>query len=592
MDAPTSQRRFDNYRRLLGYLRPHLGLLAAAVLAACLAALAGALWSRLVGPLLKSVLLKESVRVGSFEVGPEDLFWKLPLAVVAAAAVKAFCTWVHVGWMKRISQDVLLKLRCQIYERLLKLSPRYYEQKHSGDLVARFTADISQVEFAVGQALSSWVKDPLQVLAQLLVCAFIDPRLFVLAFLVIPAMAWPVSRFAKALKKTARASQASIGALSQLTSEQLQNLVVVQAFRAEAAALARLDKEQDSYLNVMKRSLFVRGAFTPTLEVLGVVGIAVAVGFGVLAIAKEPELAERLVSFLVAALLMYQPLKALSGTATQVSMGLAASERLFEVLDAAHNEGNGTQRPGPLRRELQLDQVALTYRDGRVALRNLSLVIPAGKTVALVGRSGAGKSSVLSLLLGLETPTSGRVLWDGMDLNDADKAAWRAQLAWVPQEPVLFSGSIRDNLLLARPEATEEQLWKALARAHAEAFVRGFVRGLDEEVGERGSQLSGGQRQRLAIARAFLREPSVLILDEPTSALDAASEAEVQQGLAELMAHRTTLVVAHRLATVRKADLIFVLEDGRLVQSGSHDALMSVQGAYAELTHSVLVANP
>jgi subfamily B ATP-binding cassette protein MsbA len=525
-------------------------------------------------------------------VGPDELLWKLPLAVVVAATVKAVCTWVHVGWMKGISQGVLLKLRSSLYERLLGLSARYYEQQHSGNLVARFTFDIAQVELAVGQALSSWVKDPLQVLAQLAVCAFIDARLFMLAFFVIPLMVWPVSYFARTLKKTASKGQSAIGELTRLASEQLQNLVVVQAFSAEPLARARFEEVQSSYLQVMKRSLFIRGAFTPTLEVLGVVGVAVAVGFGVSVIANEPELAERLVSFLVAALLMYQPLKALSGTTSQVSQGLAAAERLFEVLDAEHVEKNGSLPLPPLGHELRLTEVGLTYADGRIALKAVSLAIPAGQTVALVGPSGAGKSSLLSLLLGLEEPTCGKITWDGVDLAQAEKSSWRSQLAWVPQEPVLFSGTVRENLFLARPEATEEDVWLALQRANAEGFVRAFTKGLDEEVGERGSRLSGGQRQRLAIARAFLREPSLLILDEPTSSLDAAAEAEVQLGLKQLMVGRTTLVVAHRLSTVRGADVIFVLDTGRLVQRGTHDELVAREGLYAQLAKTTLVAAP
>jgi subfamily B ATP-binding cassette protein MsbA len=356
----------------------------------------------------------------------------------------------------------------------------------------------------------------------------------------------------------------------------------VLAYRGEARALERFDAEQEHYFTAIRRSLLLRGAFTPTVEVLGIVGVALAVAFGARAISAEQALAGKLVSFLAAALLMYQPLKALSGTFSLVMQGLGAAERLFELTDAPAppDEGETAQ---PLRRELELREVRLSYDGAREALRGVTLRVPAGKKVALVGPSGAGKTTVFSALLGFVPPGGGELLWDGRPLRDLRPSSVRAQVAWVPQEPVLFSGSVRQNLLLGRPEAKESELWEALRRAHAEGFVRALPAGIDEPVGERGSRLSGGQRQRIAIARAFLCQPSLLLLDEPTSALDAAAEREVQAGLAELMEGRTTLVIAHRLSTVRDAALLYVIEDGRVVESGTHDELSRGGQRYAAL---------
>jgi subfamily B ATP-binding cassette protein MsbA len=227
--------------------------------------------------------------------------------------------------------------------------------------------------------------------------------------------------------------------------------------------------------------------------------------------------------------------------------------------------------------------VRLTYPDGREALKGVTFEVPAGSMVALVGPSGAGKSSVLSVLLGFNAPAAGRITWDGVDLASVTRASRRAQLGWVPQEPVLLSGPVRDSLLLSRPDASDDALWRALDQAHAADFVRSFLGGLNEDVGERGSRLSGGQRQRLAIARAFLREPTLLLLDEPTSALDAGTEAEVQAGLETLMKGRTTLVVAHRLSTVKRAQHIVVMDAGVAVEHGTHDALVARGGVYARL---------
>jgi subfamily B ATP-binding cassette protein MsbA len=575
--------------RLVRFVGPQKGQVALAALAGLVAALATAAWARLLGPLLEAVLKGGAVTLGRLTFEPADLAVKLPLAVVGMAGLKALSTWVHAGLMTSVAQHALARLRRALYEKVLALPPSWFERRHSGELLSRFTADVAQVEFAVGTSLSSWLKDTLQTLALLGVCASIDGRLFLLTFLVIPGMVLPVSRFAKSARRAATKGQASLGALTQLTAEHLALLPVVQGYRLEPRALSAFDAEQARYLSVMRRSLFVRGAFTPTTEFLGIVGVAVALVFGARAVALEPALAGHLVSFLAAALLMYQPLKALSGNFSQVVVGLGAAQRLFEVLDEPLAPDTGADA-GPLD-ELRFDDVHFSYGDGRSALRGVSFSVRAGEHVALVGASGAGKSTLVSLLLGFGRPSSGAITWNGEPLASLSRRSVRHHLAWVPQEPVLLSGSVRENLALARADATDAQGLEALERAHARAFVEALPGKLDERVGERGASLSGGQRQRLAIARAFLKAPSLLVLDEPTSALDAETEAEVQAGLSELMAGRAVLVIAHRLATVRAADRIVVLEAGRVVEQGTWDELVAKQGAFTTLV-SRLASSP
>ncbi|MFZ5468087.1 MAG: ABC transporter ATP-binding protein [Myxococcota bacterium] len=579
--------RLSTYRRLLAYVWPYRWRVAGALGLSLVAAAAAAAYAYAMGPLLTGVLQGAPVQVGPWALSGTDLSWKLPLSLLVVAAVKASAQWLQGGWMQAVGQRVVADLRRQIYERLLWLPPRFFETRHSGELLSRFTADVAQVEFAVTQALASYLKDSVQLCALLGVCAAIDLRLFALAFVVLPAAALPVARFARAVKKVATRTQASLGKLTELSAESLHNLPIVLAYRGEERSLARFDEEQARYLLAMRRSLFLRGAFTPTLELLGIVGVALAIWGGASAVAAEPQLAQKLLSFLAAALLMYQPLKALSGTFAQAAQGVGAAERLFEIADEPPLSDEG-EAAGPLARALELDAVRVSYDGTREALAGLTLTVPAGKRVALVGASGAGKSTVVSALLGFVAPVRGEIRWDGVPLRCFSRSSLRAQMAWVPQEPVLFFGSVRQNLLLARPEAGEPELWEALRRAYAADFVRAFPQGLEENVGERGARLSGGQRQRLAIARAFLRRPSLLLLDEPTSALDAASEQEVQAGLAELMEGRTVLVIAHRLATVRAADVICVLEGGAWVEQGSHDELVARNGRYAALLEAGL----
>jgi len=572
------------YRRLLRSLKPYRATAAAAAVASAIAAAAAGLYAYLIGPLLKAVLTQGPVELGGVAVERKDLVVVFPLAIVAVAALKAVAQWLQGGWMQSAAQRGMADLRRDLHAHLLELPPRFYEERHSGELLSRLTADVAQVEVAVTQALGSYVKDGLQVLALLAVCLLKDVRLFLLTFLVMPAAVVPVSRFARSLKKVATRAQASLGGLSELAAEQLHNLPVVQGYGGETRAVARFDAEQAAYLSTMRRSLFIRAAFTPTVEVLGIVGVALAIGVGARAVAAEPALAENLLSFLAAALLMYQPLKAISGTYSMVAQGLGAAARLFELEDAPRplDEGESAPvlAPGSA---LSFDGATVSYDGVRDALRGLTLEVEAGRTVALVGASGSGKSTVFATLLGFVQPRKGRVVWAGRDAAGLSRRSLRERMAWVPQEPILFTGTVRQNLAFGRGEASEAALWDALRRAHADGFVRALPRGLDEAVGERGALLSGGQRQRIAIARAFLRDPSLLLLDEPTSALDAASEREVQAGLAELQKGRTTLVIAHRLSTVRHADLIYVLEAGQVVERGTHDELAARDGRYSAL---------
>ncbi|MCY1046423.1 ABC transporter ATP-binding protein [Corallococcus sp. bb12-1] len=577
------------YRRLLGYLLPYRRLLLAGSLASLTAAAATAAYAWIVGPLLRAVLTGAPVSVAGMTLSPEALLSRLPLLVVAVALVKATAQFLQGGLMQRLGQRVMADLRGFLYGRLLAQPPAFFEQRHSGELVARFTSDVPLVEFSVTQALSSYVRDGLQICALLATCFLIDAKLFLFTFVVVPVTVLPVNRFARSLKKVATRSQASLGALSAITAEQLQNLPVVQAYGTVPRALESFDQEADAYLGEMRRSLFIRGAFSPTVELLGIVGVAFAVAWGARAVSVDPTLAGRLLSFMAAALLLYQPVKSLSGTLSQVLTGLAAAERLFALADSPVPPDVGDDAR-PLSRALVLKGVRATYADGREALKGVDLTVPAGARVALVGPSGAGKTTLFSVLLGFLPPSGGEVLWDGVPLSSLKSSSVRGQLAWVPQEPVLFSGTVRHNLLLGQPDATDDALWEALRLAHAEDFVRALPGGLDEAVGERGGRLSGGQRQRIALARAFLCRPSLLLLDEPTSALDATSEAAVGAGLAALMKGRTVLVIAHRLATVRDADLIAVVEGGRVVESGTHAELLALRGRYARLLGEGAVA--
>lgn len=584
MKNPASR---TTYRRLLGFLAPYRGLLLLGTLAATGVAASAAAYAWVLGQLLPAVLNSAPVRIGPWQLDGTAIGWRLPLGIAAIAALKALLSSAQAGLLGDLGQRVIADLRGELYGHLLGQPPAFFETRRSGDLMSRLTADVAAVEFTVAQALTAYVRAVLHIVALMGLCLWVDWKLSLFFFLVLPGTVLPINRFARSLKKVATRTQAGLGGLTALAGEALAALPVVQAFRHERVLLARFEQEQDGYLQHMRRSLFLRGLFSPTNEVLGVAGAALAIFWGAQVVRAEPAFGDRLLVFLAAALQLYPHVKVLSGTLGQVVAGVASAERLFELSDVPPPP-DGRAEVGPLSQGLVFEGLTAHHADGRQALAGATLTVPAGARVALVGASGAGKSTLLSVVLGFVPPSGGRVLWDGVPLTEARRASVRAHLAWVPQEPVLFSGSVEENLRMAHPTASEAEVWAALESAHAADFVRALPHGLGEEVGERGSRLSGGQRQRLAIARAFLRRPSLLLLDEPTSALDAASEREVQRGLEALMQGRTTLVVAHRLSTVASSDLVVVLEAGRVVESGPPSELLARGGRYAQLLRAGL----
>jgi subfamily B ATP-binding cassette protein MsbA len=574
--------------RLLALGRPHRGLLVRAFAAMVVLGLTTGLFAWLMGPALRFLLSGGQQGLGQVaqlfpflaQVDPAAAQWAFPALIVVIALVKGAAYLGQFYWMGLYGQKVAADLRRSLLARFLRLSPTDRSARQSGDLLSRFTSDVTTVETAATYAVASYLRDTVQVIVLAAVALALDWRVALAAFVVIPLAALPVSRLTRSFLRRAREGQAGLGALAAQVGEGLSGMRTVQAFNAESAERARFAERARGHRRALTRAAWLRGAVPGVMEILAAGALALILAWAAQAQAVPPD---RLVSLLAAIILVYQPVKDL-GRVTQFAVeAAAAGERLYAVLDLPDaDEARGGQRLSPVREAVRLEDIHFAFGD-RPALEGLTLDIPAGKTTALVGPSGAGKSTVVSLLLGFERPKAGRLLFDGADAQQAEASEVRRQFALVTQEPLLFSGTVEENLRFARPEATLAEVVAAAKVARADGFIRALPEGYQTPVGERGARLSGGQRQRLCLARAVLAAAPVLLLDEATSNLDPQSEAEVQAALEGVLEGRTALVIAHRLATVVSADRIHVVDAGRVVESGTHEDLTARGGLYARL---------
>lgn len=570
-------------RRLLALGRPHWATLATAGVFMAIVGVTTGAYAWLMGPVLRFLLTGGGASVGLFSSRAEALRW-LPLAIVGIGAVKGVGYLGQFYFAGLFGQQVVMDLRRRLFERLLSLSPSQRAARLSGDLLARFTTDVASVEQAATYTVSSWLRDSLSIVVLASVAIYWSWTLSLVALVAVPLAILPAARLTRSLMHRTRAGQAALGLAAGQVQEGLGAMRTIQAFDGAAAERVRFARHAATIERALRRAAWARAAVPGVMEVLASAAIAtsLAVAMGTRSVAPEA-----LVSFLGAIVLLYQPAKDLGRVSQFALTAAAALERIEEVLALPERvaDAPGAVELPPLAAGIHCENVRFAWPQGAAALAldGVTLDLPVGRVTALVGASGSGKSSLAALLLKFEPLSGGRITFDGVDVALATRRSVRAQFALVTQEPLLFSSSVRENLLLARPQAGDSELWAACDVAGARTFIEALPAGLETKIGERGVTLSGGQKQRLCIARAVLAKAPVLLLDEATSNLDPESERDVQVALDQVLQGRTALIIAHRLSSIVRSDNIIVLEQGRVVEQGRHDDLLRLGGRYATL---------
>lgn len=531
---------------------------------------------------------------GASDAALIDKYFIALLVVGLVLALASSTRYYLVTWL---GERVVADLRAAVFRHLCTLSPAFYEATHSGEVMSRLTADSTQIKAAVGVAASTALRNFVLLVGAVVMMFVTSAQLSVMVLGAIPLIVFPLVAYGRLVRRLSRRAQDSLAEASAYASENIAAVRTFQAFTNEATVAGRFSQAVQAAFQDAARMVRARSGLT-AMAIFLVLGIVVCIlWYGARDVLDGDMSAGALGQFVIFAVLAAGALSELSQVWGEVQQTAGAAERMAELLEIepdVKSPADPTPLPEPARGEVAFEAVSFAYptRGEVAALRDVSLTVRPGEIVAFVGPSGAGKSTMFNLLLRFYDVQSGRVLVDGVPVERADLTALRQRMAYVPQDTAMFSGTIADNIRYGSPEAADAEVVAAARTAFADDFIRALPDGYDTVLGERGVQLSGGQRQRIAIARAVLRDAPILLLDEATSALDSESEALVQQALERVMEARTTLVIAHRLATVKRADRIVVFDAGRIVEEGSHASLMAGGGTYAKLARLQFHAEP